>query len=114
MNHAAEPWTVDNNGALRYGEPTGASRIQWPVPIYAPFIEEVLRDHPDAIVNGRRIAACVNACERLDHPEGIPELVAAAACYVAMMDARSRTNVPDSILDAARTKIHEALERIHG
>lgn len=113
-SHTAEPWTADNDGALRYGEPTGASRIQRPVPIYAPFIEEVLRDHPDAIANAKRVAKCVSACAGLDHPEGIPDLVGATVAYLAILRALHRTAVPDSILVAARAKIVKALERIHG
>lgn len=68
----------------------------------------------EGLSDDARVAACVAACEKLDHPEGIPDLIAAAAGYIAMHEAAKKTNLPDAILVDAREKMHDALERIHG
>ena len=67
-----------------------------------------------AMSDDERVGRCVVGCMRLDHPEHIPSLIAATAAYIAMHEAKKKTNLPEGILELGREKIHDALDLIHG
>ena len=111
--HTAEPWTDRRIGKEGDGSPRSQHEQLCNDKGVAVFMLE--HDGSEAAnANVERAMACVDACERIDHPEGIPDLLAAAVTYFAILDNREYTGIPDTLVDAAREKIRTALKVMHG